>query len=58
MHSVSNNSDAARVHLLIDWVIAGQQCCCADLVHPGKRCNPQICMPTDRMKTPCTCFEP
>ena len=58
MHSVSNNCDAARVHLLIDWVIAGQQCCCADLAHPGKRCNPQICMPTDRMKTPCTCFEP
>ena len=58
MHSVSNDSDVARVHLLLDWIIAGQQCCCANKVHPGQSCNPEICMPTDRMNTPCVCFEP
>ena len=57
MHSVSNNSDAARIHLLLDWVIAGQQCCCAVKVHPGQDCHPEICMATDRMTIPCTCFE-
>ena len=55
MHSVDNPSEQARVHLLLDWVIAGEQCCCADRVHPDSRCNPQVCMATDRLQIACNC---
>lgn len=56
MHSVTNNSPYERVHLILDWVIKGEQCCCADKTHPGVECTPQNCLDTDRMLTPCVCF--
>jgi hypothetical protein len=57
MHSVVNSSKEARVHLIMDWVIAGEQCCCGPSIHPDTPCGPQACMQTDRLITPCTCFE-
>ena len=55
-HSVKNDSQEDRVHLIIDFVIPGEPCCCAEKLHPGIMCNPDLCMPTDRMVTPCTCL--
>lgn len=55
-HSVVNRSDQARVHLIIDWVIPNEPCCCADKTHPNQMCNPTVCEATDRMRTPCHCF--
>ena len=55
MHSVVNAGEDARVHLLIDWVIAGEQCCCARETRREERCNPQACMATDRLQVPCHC---
>lgn len=54
-HSVVNESNSHRIHLIIDWVIAGQQCCCADKTHPKTPCNPEVCFQTDRLNIPCTC---
>ena len=56
-HSVINESNSSRIHLIIDWVIAGQQCCCAAKTHPNSPCNPEACLQTDRLNIPCTCYE-
>ncbi|MFC3195911.1 aspartyl/asparaginyl beta-hydroxylase domain-containing protein [Marinicella sediminis] len=56
MHSVHNNSPVDRVHLIVDFVIPGEPCCCADKTHPGELCTPQACMATDRLQVPCYCF--
>jgi hypothetical protein len=56
MHSVSNRSRNGRVHLILDWVNPGEQCCCADKTHPGTPCSPTACLQTDRLKIPCNCF--
>lgn len=56
-HSVKNESDEDRVHLIIDFVIPGEPCCCADKHHPGIMCEPENCMSTDRLITPCHCLD-
>tara|TARA_B110001450_G_scaffold238177_1_gene245004 strand:+ start:521 stop:1009 length:489 start_codon:yes stop_codon:yes gene_type:complete len=55
-HSVSNESTTARIHLVIDWVITGQQCCCAAKTHPNQSCSPEACLQTDRCNIACTCY--
>lgn len=55
-HSVVNESDEDRVHLILDFVLPWEPCCCADKTHPGERCTPQACMDTVMRKTPCDCF--
>jgi len=55
MHSVENASLESRIHLLIDWVIAGESCCCAAAAQRNELCNPQLCMATDRLQIPCNC---
>lgn len=57
LHSVKNGGKADRVHLILDWVVPGEQCCCSDKVHPFIPCNPQVCMETDLLNIPCSCFE-
>ena len=54
-HSVINKSADERVHLIFDWIIAGESCCCSHKVHPGIECNPEVCLETDRLKTACEC---
>lgn len=56
LHHVRNDSGDGRVHLILDWVLAGEQCCCGEKMHPGVACNPRICEETDRLKVPCMCF--
>ncbi|MCF6194703.1 MAG: aspartyl/asparaginyl beta-hydroxylase domain-containing protein [Kangiellaceae bacterium] len=55
-HWVENRSTMERVHLILDWVIAGEQCCCSEKNHPGIPCSQQACMQTDRLQVPCECF--
>ncbi len=56
-HSVKNNSGIDRVHLIMDFVIPGEPCCCADKTHPGKMCTPELCLATDRLQVPCHCYD-
>ena len=56
MHSVENRGDANRIHLILDFVLPGEQCCCGRRRHPETRCSPQACMDTDYLRIPCTCF--
>jgi hypothetical protein len=56
IHSVVNDGRVGRVHLILDWVNRGEQCCCADKTHPGVTCSPEACLQTDRLKIPCNCF--
>lgn len=56
VHEVSNKGADGRVHLILDFVLRGEQCCCGEKRHPGVACNPRRCLETDRLKIPCTCF--
>lgn len=56
-HSVKNGGKTDRVHLILDWVVPGEQCCCSDKIHPSVPCNPQACIETDQLNVPCNCFE-
>ncbi|RLA29004.1 MAG: hypothetical protein DRQ63_02080 [Gammaproteobacteria bacterium] len=56
IHSVRNDGEAGRVHLILDWVTPDEPCCCSAKTHPGEPCSPQACVGTDRMKIPCVCF--
>ena len=55
MHSVDNKGSADRVHLILDFVLPGEQCCCGMKHHPDTLCSPQACLETDRQRIPCTC---
>lgn len=55
-HSVENRGDATRVHLILDFVLPGEHCCCGKLLHPDTLCSPQACRDTDYLEIPCRCF--
>jgi quercetin dioxygenase-like cupin family protein len=56
MHAVRNNGSTDRVHLILDFVLPGEKCCCGAKHHPESFCSPQACLETDRQKIPCTCY--
>lgn len=56
MHSVHNNGPDDRVHLLLDFVLPGEQCCCGTRLHPQTRCSPPACEDTVVGRVPCTCY--
>lgn len=56
LHSVRNDGAGERVHLILDFVLPGEQCCCGEKRHPDAACTPILCLQTDRLKVPCTCF--
>jgi quercetin dioxygenase-like cupin family protein len=56
MHSVSNGGDGDRIHLILDFVVPGERCCCGAKRHPDLLCSPQACRDTDHLQIPCTCF--
>ena len=37
VHSVDNKGEEDRVHLILDFVLPGEQCCCGALHHPEPR---------------------
>lgn len=55
LHSVENRGDEDRVHLILDYVLPGERCCCAAKHHPDTRCSPQACFDTVLLNIPCTC---
>jgi quercetin dioxygenase-like cupin family protein len=55
-HSVHNAGDSARVHLILDYVLKGEKCCCGEKHHPDQPCTPDACMDTVRGRIPCTCY--
>jgi hypothetical protein len=57
MHSVRNAGAEARVHLILDYVIPGEKCCCGEKLHPLTACNPQACKQTDHLEIECVCFQ-
>ncbi|MDH4107974.1 MAG: aspartyl/asparaginyl beta-hydroxylase domain-containing protein [Gammaproteobacteria bacterium] len=55
-HSVHNAGPEDRVHLILDYVLRGEKCCCGERLHPDTVCSPQACLETDQFRIPCTCF--
>jgi quercetin dioxygenase-like cupin family protein len=55
-HSVSNGGATDRVHLILDFVLPGEMCCCGRLRHPDTLCSPVACRPTDHLEIPCECY--
>jgi quercetin dioxygenase-like cupin family protein len=55
-HSVANRGDSERVHLIVDWVIPGERCCCGRKLRPQGTCSPQECRATDQVVDPCDCY--
>jgi quercetin dioxygenase-like cupin family protein len=56
MHSVHNKGSDDRVHLILDYVLPGEKCCCGAKHHPQTRCSPQACMETVLLNVPCSCY--
>lgn len=55
-HSVSNKGKDHRVHLILDFVLPGEKCCCGIKHHPHTMCSPSACRETDHFRVACTCF--
>lgn len=54
-HSLSNGGETALVHLVLDYVLKGEKCCCGDKYRPDQSCSPEACLDTDHGRLPCTC---
>ena len=54
-HSVTNFCDSPRVHLISDWVIPGERCCCGKTLRPQGVCSPEECQATDYAFGECEC---
>lgn len=57
VHSVVNRGDEGRVHLILDWVVPGEPCCCGRRLHPRVPCSPEACNETDHALLPCSCYD-
>ena len=56
IHSVSNDGVENRVHLIIDWRIPGERCCCGTRLRPQGLCSREECYATDNADSPCNCY--
>ena len=54
-HSVRNEGDGPRVHLIVDYVLKGEMCCCGEKRHADEPCTPEACLDTVSGRIPCTC---
>lgn len=55
MHSVCNGGDEPRVHLILDYVLKGEMCCCGEKRHPDDPCSPEACLDIVTGRIACTC---
>jgi hypothetical protein len=55
-HSVRNEGDEAGVHLVLDYVLKGEKCCCGEKRHADVPCTPEACIDTVNGRVPCTCL--
>jgi hypothetical protein len=58
-HHVINNGNEIRTHLIIDWVIPNEMCCCGKKWHPNTPCSPEVCKSVDYAAAAnvCSCFK-
>lgn len=56
LHSVHNGSPHDRIHLVLDFVLPGERCCCGARLYPQTRCSPHACADTVVGRVPCTCY--
>jgi hypothetical protein len=56
LNRLRNEGDEPCVHLVLDYVLKGEQCCCGEKFHPEEECTPESCADTDGGRLPCTCF--
>lgn len=56
LHKVRNSGSTDRVHLILDYVVPGEKCCCGEKLHPLTNCNPQACLETDQRRIECVCL--
>ena len=54
--SVRNEGDTTAVHLVLDYVLKGEMCCCGQKLHPQVPCSPSACLDTDSGRVECACF--
>lgn len=57
VHSVRNEGSTDRIHLIMDYVIPGEKCCCGQKLHPQTACNRDACEATDHQKLACICYQ-
>lgn len=55
-HSVHNTGDTPRIHLICDWAIPGERCCCGKKLRPQGVCSPEACHSTDFGPEECNCY--
>ena len=55
-HSVVNSGDSARIHLISDWVLPGERCCCGKKQRPQGGCSVEECRVTDHTAVVCSCY--
>ncbi|WP_144393669.1 aspartyl/asparaginyl beta-hydroxylase domain-containing protein [Pleionea sediminis] len=55
-YSLENKGQDDCIHLILDWVVPGEPCCCAVHTHPGVPCSPQACEKTDQQESQCDCL--
>lgn len=53
---ISSAGSGACVHLLLDYVLKGEMCCCGKSRSPQEPCGPEVCFATDRVQSACHCF--
>ena len=56
LYSMRNEGDEPCVHLILDYVLKGEKCCCGEKFHPDEPCTPEACADTDWGRLPCTCL--
>jgi len=56
-NSVINKSESDMVHLVLDWVVPGEKCCCAERLRPGEECSQVTCSKNDELEETCHCFK-
>lgn len=54
-HSVCNEGNEPRVHLILDYVLKGEMCCCGEKRHPDDPCTPEACLESVSASISCTC---
>lgn len=57
LHSVCNAGNEPRVHLILDYVLKGETCCCGEQRHPGNPCTLEACFDTATGLISCDCQE-
>jgi hypothetical protein len=57
LHTVRNEGTEIRTHMIIDWVIPGEKCCCGIKHNPETLCSPETCHNFNFTPILCGCFD-